>query len=59
MNNSVELSVYGIGNIEEVIYNPSYEFLFTEERRARVKKFETYQDTEEGQQLVAAGPPLE
>jgi len=52
MNNTVDLSVYGIENTEEVIYNPSYNFLFTEETRDTLY-------TEEVQQLMAAGPQME
>ena len=55
MNNTVNLSVYGIENTEEVIYNPSYNFLFTEETRDNLKGYERGVVTQSGAVSVDTG----
>lgn len=34
LENSIDLSSYGINNVAEIVYNPSYELLFAEETRS-------------------------
>ncbi len=43
---SIALENYGIQNVEEIIYNPSYEFLFKEELNPNLKGYEKGQLTE-------------
>ena len=42
----IDLSKYGISNVKEVIYNPSYEFLFEEENKPNLEGYEKGQLTE-------------
>ena len=35
-----ELSKVGIKNISEIIYNPTYEFLYAEENKEKLEGFE-------------------
>lgn len=52
---SISLEKYGIKNTEEVIYNPSYEFLFEEELKPSLEGFEKGQLTELGAVNVMTG----
>ena len=42
----IDLSKYGITNVKEIVYNPSYEFLYQEEMRSELEGFERGQKTE-------------
>lgn len=53
--NPVDLAKYGILNAKEVIYNPSYEFLFEEENKPELKGYEKGQLTELGAVNVMTG----
>lgn len=52
---SISLEKYGIKNASEVIYNPSFEFLFEEELKPTLKGFEKGQVTELGAVNVMTG----
>ena len=43
---NIDLSKYGIKNVKEVIYNPSYELLFEEEMKSNLEGYEKGQLTE-------------
>ena len=43
---NIDLSKYGITNVKEIVYNPSYEFLFQEEMKSELEGFERGQQTE-------------
>jgi phosphoenolpyruvate carboxykinase (ATP) len=49
------LAKYGIKNVGEVLYNPSYEVLFNEETKAGLEGFEVGQETELGAVNVLTG----
>lgn len=51
----VDLSQYGITNVAEVVYNPSYELLFEEETRPELAGYEKGQVTENGAVAVDTG----
>ena len=34
---SIDLEKYGIHGVKEIVYNPSYEFLFSEELKKELK----------------------
>ena len=51
----IDLSKYGICNVEEIVYNPSYELLFEEETRKDLEGFEKGQLTELGAVNVMTG----
>ena len=51
----LDLSVYGIQNVEEIVYNPSYELLFNEEMKPELMGFEKGQMTELGAVNVMTG----
>ena len=55
MENSIDLSTYGINDIEEIVYNPSYELLFEEETKAGLKGFDKGYLTELGAVSVDTG----
>ena len=57
MNNKLqkELSNIGIKNISEIIYNPSYEFLYAEENKEKLEEFEKIQNTQNGAVNVMTG----
>ena len=57
MNNELqkELSKVGIKNISELIHNPSYEFLYAEENKEKLKGFEKVQNTQNGAVNVMTG----
>ena len=42
----VDLSKYGIKDVKEIVYNPSYELLFEEEMKKELEGFEKGQLTE-------------
>lgn len=52
---TISLEKYGIKNVEEVIYNPSYEMLYAEELNPNLKGFEKGQLTELGAVNVMTG----
>ncbi|MDX2321779.1 MAG: phosphoenolpyruvate carboxykinase (ATP) [Moritella sp.] len=52
---NVDLSVYGIKDVEEIIYNPSYELLFKEETKAGLEGYEKGTVTESGAVAVDTG----
>ena len=43
---NIDLSKYGINNVKEIIYNPSYEFLFEEEMKENLTGYDKGQLTE-------------
>ena len=43
---NLDLSKYGIQNVHEIVYNPSYEQLFEEEMKPDLEGFEKGQLTE-------------
>ena len=51
----IDLSKYGICDVKEVVYNPSYELLFEEETKAGLEGFEKGQLTELGAVNVMTG----
>ena len=53
--NPVDLEKYGIKGAKEVIYNPSYEFLYEEERKPELEGYEKGQLTELGAVNVMTG----
>ena len=52
---SISLEKYGIVNVPEIIYNPSYEFLYNEELNPRLQGFEKGQLSELGAINVMTG----
>lgn len=52
---SISLEKYGIKNAQEIIYNPSYEFLYNEELSAGLQGYEKGQLTELGAVNVMTG----
>ncbi len=55
LENSIDLSPYGITDIEEIVYNPSYELLFAEETKAGLEGYEKGVVTELGAVAVDTG----
>ena len=53
--NSIDLSQYGINDVNEVVYNPSYELLFSEETKAGLEGFDKGVVTELGAVNVDTG----
>ncbi|NQY48573.1 MAG: phosphoenolpyruvate carboxykinase (ATP) [Colwellia sp.] len=53
--NSIDLSQYGINDVNEVVYNPSYELLFSEETKASLEGFDKGVVTELGAVNVDTG----
>ena len=53
--NSIDLSQYDINNVAEIVYNPSYELLFTEETKAGLEGFDKGVVTELGAVNVDTG----
>ncbi len=51
----LDLSKYGISNVKEIVYNPSYEMLFEEETKPELEGFEKGQVTELGAVNVMTG----
>ncbi|MFT7682089.1 MAG: phosphoenolpyruvate carboxykinase (ATP) [Moritella dasanensis] len=52
---TIDLSVYGIKDVEEIVYNPSYELLFAEETKAGLEGYEKGTVTESGAVAVDTG----
>ena len=52
---TISLEKYGIKNVQEIIYNPSYEFLYEEELKSSLVGFERGQLTELGAVNVMTG----
>jgi len=52
---TISLEKYGIKNVQEIIYNPSYEFLYDEELKSSLVGFERGQLTELGAVNVMTG----
>jgi len=52
---TIDLSVYGIKDVEEIVYNPSYELLFEEETKAGLEGYEKGTVTESGAVAVDTG----
>ena len=50
-----QLSDIGINNTSEIVYNPSYDFLYDEENSERLTGFERVQNTEFGAVNVMTG----
>jgi phosphoenolpyruvate carboxykinase (ATP) len=55
LENSINLSQYGINNVAEVVYNPSYELLFSEETKESLSGFDRGVETELGAVNVDTG----
>jgi phosphoenolpyruvate carboxykinase (ATP) len=55
LENSIDLSSYGISNVAEIVYNPSYELLFAEETRSDLSGFDKGVVTELGAVSVDTG----
>ena len=55
LESSIDLSVYGINDVAEVVYNPSYELLFAEETKAELSGFDKGVETELGAVNVDTG----
>ena len=53
--NKIDLTQYGINNTKEVVYNPSYEFLFAEESKKELEGYEHGQLTSLGAINVMTG----
>ena len=52
---TIDLSVYGIKDVEEIVYNPSYALLFAEETKAGLEGYEKGTVTESGAVAVDTG----
>lgn len=52
---TIDLSVYGIKDVKEIVYNPSYELLFAEETKASLEGYEKGTITESGAVAVDTG----
>ena len=55
LENSINLSQYGINSVAEVVYNPSYEILFIEETKDSLSGFDKGVETESGAVNVDTG----
>ncbi|MFB0982157.1 MAG: phosphoenolpyruvate carboxykinase (ATP) [Alteromonadaceae bacterium] len=55
LESSIDLSVYGINDVAEVVYNPSYELLFAEETKSQLTGFDKGLETELGAVNVDTG----
>lgn len=53
--NSIDLTKYGISDVAEVVYNPSYELLFAEETRSDLEGYDKGVVTESGAVAVDTG----
>ena len=51
----IDLSKYGINNVKEIVYNPSYDLLFKEETDSKLQGYEKGQVTELGAINVMTG----
>ena len=54
-NHNLDLSVYGITDVKEIVYNPSYEELYEEELKPGLEGYENGQLTELGAVNVMTG----
>jgi phosphoenolpyruvate carboxykinase (ATP) len=54
-NTTIDLTKYGINDVQEVIYNPSYDLLFEEETKADLSGYEKGVITESGAVSVDTG----
>lgn len=54
-NKAIDLTRYGIENVSDIVYNPSYEVLFEEETKASLEGFERGVITESGAVAVDTG----
>ena len=52
---NINLNKYGINDVKEIIYNPTYEVLFNEETRPELDGYEKAQETELGALNVMTG----
>lgn len=55
LENSIDLSLYGINDVTEIVYNPSYELLFSEETKAGLEGFDKGVETKLGAVNVDTG----
>jgi phosphoenolpyruvate carboxykinase (ATP) len=55
LENSIDLSQYGIHDVSEIVHNPSYELLFAEETKASLTGYDKGVDTELGAVNVQTG----
>jgi len=55
LGNTIDLTQYGITNVTEIVYNPSYEMLFTEETKSTLTGFDKGVETELGAVNVNTG----
>ncbi|MGK0372120.1 MAG: phosphoenolpyruvate carboxykinase (ATP), partial [Glaciecola sp.] len=55
MKTQIDVSKYGIYGVQEIIYNPSYEQIFTEETRVDLEGYEKGVATELGAVAVNTG----
>jgi phosphoenolpyruvate carboxykinase (ATP) len=55
LENTIDLTQYGITNVNEIVYNPSYEMLFTEETKSTLAGFDKGVETELGAVSVDTG----
>ncbi|MBA6250608.1 phosphoenolpyruvate carboxykinase (ATP) [Colwellia sp. MB3u-55] len=55
LESSIDLSVYGINDVAEIVYNPSYELLFAEETKSELTGFDKGIETELGAVNVDTG----
>ncbi|MDP2561927.1 phosphoenolpyruvate carboxykinase (ATP) [Psychrobium sp. 1_MG-2023] len=54
-NNTIDLTKYGINDVQEVIYNPSYDLLFEEETKSTLEGYDKGVITESGAVSVDTG----
>ncbi|MBO6137351.1 MAG: phosphoenolpyruvate carboxykinase (ATP), partial [Lachnospiraceae bacterium] len=52
---AVDLSKYGITGVKEIVYNPSYDFLFEEETKSDLEGYDKGQVSELGAVNVMTG----
>ena len=55
LQDKIDLSQYGITDVAEIVYNPSYEFLFEEETKAELSGYDKGVVTESGAVAVDTG----
>jgi len=55
LEHTIDLTQYGITNVNEIVYNPSYEMLFTEETKSTLTGFDKGIETELGAVNVDTG----
>lgn len=52
---NIDLSQYGITGVSEIVYNPSYEFLYEEEMKPELTGYDKGQESELGAVNVMTG----